>query len=128
LTYFCDRVREEIEFADEHSLSFAVVTMTLPEESSKQKELFAVAQSQAREYDLVYIGTSGLAVLLSETDLRGVNAFFGRFHNQWKHAPGPVTESLCYDRSADFADRVRSLVETQVPSPEPHPEGEAHSV
>lgn len=112
LSYFYDRVRQEIAYSTENGLSFALLVLRLADQAPLQQELSALASSLIREYDLVYTGGARVAVLMGETDEKGINVFMNRFGQRWNRTPAPTAVHRCFDRSPDFFQTVKQLVET----------------
>ncbi len=110
LVYFYDRVRQEISYSTENALSFALVALRLPDSPTLRQELFELASSMIREYDLIYVGKSGIAILVAETDEKGANVFLARFSQRWNRTPAPAIEHRCFDRREDFLETAKRLV------------------
>ncbi len=110
LAYFYDRVRQEISYSKENALSFALVVLRVVEGPALRQGLFELVGSLIREYDLVYVGKSGVAILLAETDEKVVNIFVTRFNQRWNRTPAPAIEHRCFDRREDFLETAKRLV------------------
>lgn len=111
LAYFYDRVQKEASYTTDNALSFALVVMRQAEEVPPDPGLVTLAGSLIREYDIVYSGNRFVAILLAETDEKGVNVFLRRFAEQWKKTPAPAVRFKCFDRRADSFQAAKALIE-----------------
>lgn len=111
LSYFYDRVRQEVIYAKDNGLSFALVVLRLPDNSPLNQELATMVSSLIREYDLVCINPQRIVALLAETDEKGVNVFLSRLAQRWNRSPAPQIQHLSFDRREDFLQAAKQLVE-----------------
>ena len=111
LAYFYDRVRQEVNYANENALSFAVLVVRMADGGGTPQEVAGLAGALIREYDLVFTDKSGVAVLLAETEEKGVSAFLNRFKEKWTRTPAPQVEFKLYNRQEDFLQTARGLLE-----------------
>lgn len=111
LVYFFERIRQEIVYSTDHGLSLAVIVMHIPPESADWQELRDAAGSVMREYDLLYNDKDRVAILLAESDEKGVNAYLRRFEEKWKRTPAPKTSYRCFNRQPDFLQSARALMD-----------------
>ncbi len=110
LAYFYDRVRQEITYSTENALSFVLVVLHLPDGAASRQGLFELVGSLIREYDLVYVGKRGVAILLAEMDERAVKVFLDRVKQGWNRTPVPTVEHASFDRHEDFLQTAKRLV------------------
>ena len=111
LVYFFERLRQEIVYSTDHGLSLSIIVMHVPPGSNEWQELRDAAGAVMREYDLLYSDKDRVAVLLAESDEKGVNAYLKRFDEKWKRTPGPKTSYRCFNRQPDFLQSARGLMD-----------------
>jgi len=111
LAYFLDRVRWEVTNSTENGTSFAVLALRVPEAPALHKELCDLAATLIREYDLVYVDTKIIGVLVAESDEKGVKAYLNRLQQRWNRTPVPAAEYQCFTRGTDFLPIAKQLVE-----------------
>lgn len=111
LAYFLDRVRWEIAHSTENGTSFAVLALRVPGEPALHKDLCDLAATLIREYDLVYVDTKSIGVLVAESDEKGLKAFLNRLQQRWNRTPEPTAEYQCFTRGTDFLPIAKQLVE-----------------
>jgi DNA-binding response OmpR family regulator len=110
LATFYERVQAEATYASENAISFALLVLRQPDDVP-DAGLTALAESLIREYDLVYRGQHFVAILLAETDEKGVNVFLRRFAERWTRTPSPTVQFRCYDRNADSYLAAKALID-----------------
>jgi DNA-binding response OmpR family regulator/KaiC/GvpD/RAD55 family RecA-like ATPase len=111
LTYFFERIRREITHSTENGLSFAVVILRTREGPVIHKELCSLAETLVREYDLVCVGESYVAVLLAETNGDGPQVFVNRLQQRWTHTSTPIVDYRCFDRHQNFLEVAKQFLD-----------------
>jgi DNA-binding response OmpR family regulator len=111
LAYFFDRVRQEVVYSTDNALAFAVCVMALPPGSAASGDMREIAGKLIREYDLLYSDKDRVAVLLAESDEKGVTAYLRRFEEKWQRMPEPSVSYRCFARQPDYLQSVRGLMD-----------------
>lgn len=110
LSYFWDRIRQEMTYSKDNALSFVLVVLRLPDSAPVDQEFASLVGSLIREYDIICIQELRIAALLAETDEKGVQVFLNRLAQRWKGTPVPLVQHLAYSRRDDFVETVRQLL------------------
>jgi DNA-binding response OmpR family regulator/KaiC/GvpD/RAD55 family RecA-like ATPase len=111
LAYFYDRVRWEVANSTENGISFAVLSLRLPEAPAYNREICDLAATLIRDYDLVFVNDKSIGVLLAEADEKGVTAFLTRFQQRWNRTPTPTIEHACFTPGTDFLAIAKRIIE-----------------
>jgi DNA-binding response OmpR family regulator len=112
MAYFFDRVRQETVYSTDNALTFAVMVMRMPaSDAALSHDLHEAAAALIREYDLLYSDKDRIALLLAETDDKGVKAYLRRFQEKWQRTPEPSVSYECFAKQPEFIHSVRSLLD-----------------
>jgi hypothetical protein len=127
LAFFHERLKSDAVYSLQNGISLGLIVMHLPEANggAVAEELFRVAVTLIREYDLIYVGRSGIAILLPETEEKGIGVFLKRFRENWQRTPGPTIESHCFDRREPALTIADQLLESLESTPAPGQAGRA---